>query len=129
MVFMLTPLGASSVIFANSIVGKAYMTGRWRLSNPDGAPGNPVFENDCKAQLNEAEWSPLLVAGLLCSHVHGNKAPAVAATLCATASVWYLWSRILLVAKNGTPVVVVGGIARYIGGTLLALQLIKALKT
>ena len=67
------------------------------------------------------------MAGLLCSHVHGNKAPAVAATLCATASVWYLWSRILLVAKNGTPVVVVGGIARYIGGTLLALQLIKAL--
>jgi len=127
MVFMLTPLCSASVVFTNSLIGKAYMTARWR-GNPDGAPGNPVYENDHKAQLNEAEWSPLLIAGLLCLHAKGDKVPTIAAGLCAFGSIWYLWSRILLVAKAEPGPVLPGGVARYIGGFMVAFQLMKSLK-
>lgn len=88
MVFGLSPLCSASIIFANSILGKSYMTS-WRLGNPDGEVGNPKFDNARKAQLNEAEWSPLLMAGLMIMHVRGDKAPCIAAGLAAFGSVWY----------------------------------------
>ena len=121
-VFALTPLCSASIIFGNSLLGKMYMT-TWRLSNPEGEKGNPAFDNAHKAQLNEAEWSPFLIGGLMCLQAKDDTTRTVAAALVAYGSIWYLWSRILLRAKNGEPAVLVGGVSRYIGGTMILLKL------
>ena len=129
MVFGLTPLCSASIIFTNSFMAKAYMTFGWRLGNPDGEPGNATFENARKAQLNEAEWSPFLIGGLLCLHVKDGKTPIVAATLAAAGSIWYFWSRVLLCAKNGEPLVLPGGLARYFAGAMMVFQLMSTFST
>ena len=121
---MLTLMNSASIIFANSLLGKAYMSFGWRAAGPKGEPGNPAFENAHRAQLNEAEWSPLLIAGLLCLRAKGETAP-IAATIAAAGSVGYLWVRCLLRAENGTPLVVLsGGLARYIAGFMMAYRLL-----
>lgn len=127
MVFALSPLCSASVIYANALLGKMYMTS-WRLDNPDGARGNPVFENSHKAQLNEAEWSPFLIGGLALLHVKGDKSTSVAAALVAYGSIWYLWSRILLRMKNGEPLVLIGGLSRYAGALMITLQLMTTVR-
>ena len=104
-----------------------YMTS-WRGANPDGERGNPAFDNAHKAQLNEAEWSPFLIGGLMCLQAKGDTQRTVAAALAAYGSIWYLWSRVLLRAKNGEPAVLPGGMSRYLGGLLIAVKLMM-LKT
>jgi len=99
----------------------------WRLGNPDGEVGNPKFDNARKAQLNEAEWSPLLMAGLMIMHVRGDKAPCIAAGLAAFGSVWYLWSRIILQEINGAPTVLPGGLSRYFAGLMISAKLLMTI--
>ena len=116
-----------------------------RLADPDGAPGewegaglgtsphplgsrgpcagNRKFENAHKAQLNEAEWSPLLFGGLALLAVKGVDAE-LCAELCAFGSVWYLWSRAVGGGINGEPLVLPGGLTRYFGGMLLAYEVV-----
>ena len=128
MVFALSPLCSASVLFANSLVGKIYMTS-WRLADPNGAPGNPTFDNAHKAQLNEAEWTPFLIGGLMCLHVKGDKGCTIAAALVTYGSLWYLWSRIVCCAKNGDARVLPGGMARYVGALMIAGKLMMTSKT
>ena len=126
MVFGLSPLTSATIIFTNSVIGKAYMTSVWR-KDPDGCPGNPKFDNDRKAQLNEAEWAPLIISGLLCLHIKGESGPTIAAGLVAAGQVWYFWTRVLLFLKNGTPTVLPGGVMRYVGSIMLSVQLVRSL--
>jgi len=121
--FRLSPLGSASVIFANAFLGKAYMTFIYRATNPDGLPGNKIFENAHKSQLNEAEWSPYLIAGLLCLHVQCGNDPTVAASLAAFGSVWYLWMRLILVKKGADLIVLPGGFSRYIAAGMITFKL------
>ena len=107
--FALSPLCSASVIFGNSILGKAYMSFGFRVKGPAientpefknahkaqvVAPANPrgghahsspvsiSYEVLCAPQLNEAEWSPLLIAGLLVLQTQ-EKTPSIAAGLAA----------------------------------------------
>ena len=139
--FGLSPMQSAGIIIANSVAGKMYLTS-WRLADPEGAPGewggglvragltapgpcagNRKFENAHKAQLNEAEWSPLLFGGLALLAVKGVDAE-LCAELCAFGSVWYLWSRSVGGGINGEPLVLPGGLTRYFGGMLLAYEVV-----
>ena len=95
-----------------------------RLTRGAGpSAGNRKFENAHKAQLNEAEWSPLLFGGLALLAVKGVDAE-LCAELCAFGSVWYLWSRAVGGGINGEPLVLPGGLTRYFGGMLLAYEVV-----
>ena len=129
MVFALSPLCSASIIFTNSVLGKMYMTINYRFVNPDGPDPakDKVFANTHKAQLNEAEWSPMLIGGLICLHLKGDKQPTIAAGLAAFGSIYYLWCRIFCVAKNAG-ITLPGGASRYLAAAMISLQLMKMVK-
>ncbi|KAL1524654.1 hypothetical protein AB1Y20_019541 [Prymnesium parvum] len=117
---MLSNLAASSIIFTNSMAGKAYMTFGFRAGGQDSGP---AFERAHKAQLNEAEWSPILIAGLILLESKGQATP-IAAALAAGGSVLYLWAKCAGLLQISP----IGALARYFAGFMMAGQLLTLLK-
>ncbi len=124
--FFLSSGQAASVIITNSLLGKFYMTGGFRLRlvlAKDKREKNDILAGDSfqtahAAQLNEAEWSPLLLAGLLYLSSKGIQAPA-AATFSAVGSVLYLWAKVFFPFPSYLP----GAVFRYLGLGLLCLEI------
>ena len=64
----------------------------------------------------------------MCLHVKGDTKVTIAAALVTYGSIWYLWSRVLLRAKNGDPPVLPGGLSRYVGALIIAGKLMMTAK-
>ena len=100
---VLTPGNAAVVLLVNSLAWKLYMAAVWhdKINKAKDAAevatikGSAAFINSSSAQLNEAEWTPVLLAPLLFLALKGAKAP-VASALAAFGSVMYPTARIVI---------------------------------
>jgi uncharacterized membrane protein YecN with MAPEG domain len=82
------------------------------------------FQNASKAQLNEAEYSPLLLAMLLYLHSKGVAAP-LASTAVAFGQIFFFWGRII--TGKALPFSPIGALPRYIGMVALIYEVFKTL--
>ena len=127
----ITPGRAAAVLLANTLVWKLYMALVWRLGKISQArtkeeianiKASSRVVNDSSAQLNEAEWTPPLLAALLFLAVRGASAP-VASGLAVYGSVAYPVLRIL-VSNRLAPL---GSIPRFVALGMLTLAVYNAL--
>ena len=93
---MLTCGQAAVGIIVSSLAAKLSMSLIWRAPTKAGEASRKTaaFTNWSKAQLNEAEYAPMLVAMLLYLHTQDVACPW-GATLAVTGQVVYFWGRAL----------------------------------
>lgn len=115
LLFTLPGIAAVGVL-VNTFCAKFYMTAVFMGGgkSPEVVQkmkAHAAYENASRAQLNKAEYSPLLAAMLLYLHVKGAE-PSVACSLAVFGQVMYFWGRV----ATGTqvPCAPLGGIPRYI---------------
>jgi hypothetical protein len=121
----------------NTIAAKIYMSVVFRAPTALKVVGgktkevkasedSPKLKFAHKTQMNEAEYSPLLFAGLLFLSVKGIDAP-VASTYCYLGSMIFMWGRILIggESKFHLPPTIVGASTRYIGLAMMCYEIWK----
>lgn len=92
--FLVTPAAGAAIVLTNSLVYKAYMilAHRSKLQGKSAEEtkkyiDSPAFKNDHAAQLNDAEWSSLILSALLFLAAKGYRAP-ITATVCTFGALW-----------------------------------------
>ena len=121
---------AAVVVLANSIAAKVYMSVFWRFKIIIAGDKKSIkdviesgsYKNAHAAQLNEAEWSPLFLVGLLYLHSKGIDAP-FASTLAAVGCALYFWARIVLPFPAQVP----GATMRYLSLIMLCSEIYASL--
>ena len=101
MVFMINSTLAPPILLAHTLVAKMSMTILFRAkitvkATPDAECAKVLSSTFYKrwhaTQLNEAEYSPLFIAGLLFLSSKGIAAPSCS-TLACFGQIWYFWTR------------------------------------
>ena len=101
MVFMINSTLAPPILLAHTLVAKMSMTILFRAkitvkATPDAECAKVLASTFYKrwhaTQLNEAEYSPLFIAGLLFLSSKGVAAP-ICSTLACVGQIWYFWTR------------------------------------
>ena len=101
MVFGLNSTLGASILVGHTLVAKSLMTVLFRAkltdkSTPkaeiDRVHESIFYKRVWAAQLNEAEYSGVFVAGLLFLSAKGIAAP-ILSTMCVFGQVWYFWLR------------------------------------
>mmetsp|Transcript_17168 Transcript_17168/g.25732 ORF Transcript_17168/g.25732 Transcript_17168/m.25732 type:complete len:128 (-) Transcript_17168:402-785(-) len=120
---------AAVVIMGNSLAAKCLMSFGFRLKIASGDKKTKTdvlesssFKNCHTAQLNEAEWAPIFIAGLLYLHSKGIAAP-FASTASAVGCVWYFWMKAFMPFPSHVP----GAVLRFISLTMLCWEVYKTL--
>ena len=107
---------AAVFVLVNATLAKMYMSFRWRVKGLGKSDKekklifeSSEFKTDHAKQLNDAEYSPLLFAGLLYLHSKGSIS-MISSGLSMLGVVTYLWSN-----KIGLGAIApVGAIARFV---------------
>ena len=119
----LTAGHAAFVVAGSSTLAKMYMSFAFRVpAVAKPAEAEKIFEtaefkNARAAQLNEAEYAPLLSALLLYIHVKGGVRVPIASLLACGGQVLYFWGRI--VTGKALPVTPIAASMRYAALLLL----------
>ena len=137
LVFMINSTLAPPILLAHTLVAKMSMTILFRAkltlkATPDAECAKVLSSTFYKrwhaTQLNEAEYSPLFIAGLLFLSSKGIAAP-ICSTLACVGQIWYFWTRGLVGnSKEGgvdPPPYVPGALARYAACGMLCYELFK----
>lgn len=115
-------------VAATTVSAKLYMSFGIRakmmgMSDEEKEKFQPTYEKVHNAQLNEAEYAPLMVALLLYMHTKGVEAP-YAATMAGVSGAIYFWGKVLTGKFIFTPM---GALPRFVACILLTVATYKAL--
>lgn len=122
---------AAIIVLSNNYLAKFYLTAAWRLKQVAGGTKkakaiteSAEFQKISRAQLNESEWAPSIVAALLFLHFKGIDAP-LASTLVGVGCPLYF----LGAAFTPFPGQIPGATLRYLGYALLIYETYLAVNT
>mmetsp|Transcript_49133 Transcript_49133/g.155526 ORF Transcript_49133/g.155526 Transcript_49133/m.155526 type:complete len:139 (-) Transcript_49133:250-666(-) len=128
---------AAALLTGHTLVAKSLMTVLFRAKITAKATAKQEVDKVCAsefykrvhaAQLNEAEYAPLLIGGLLYLSLKGVEAP-VLCTLSVVGQVWYYWLRAFVGHSHeggiDPPPYVPGALMRYAALGMLAYNIYK----
>lgn len=137
MVGFLTSSTAPAILIGHTTLCKVLMTVLFRFkatskatpkAEADKITSTIFYKRVASAQLNEAEYAPLFVAGLCFLALKGVEAPTCS-TLACIGQVWYYWLRAFVGHSHEggiePPPYAPGAILRYVALAMMALEMYK----
>ena len=140
MVFGLNSTTGAAILFGHTLVAKMSMTALFRIKLTDAKTPkeecdkiekSTFYKRVWAAQLNEAEYSGILIPGLLYLALKGIEAPILSA-MSVFGQAWYFWIRAFIGHSHeggmDPPPYIPGALTRYFACGLMAYNIYKTAK-